>query len=593
MLKHLEKRIYFLCLLTITVGTQAADLPLPTLDPTGNIKAEVGALNGKNVLRYTWGDSTGKPRSASLICQDSAGTNCGGYAWQFTYQAADSTDIAVNAATEEDSGFGYFVSHEMYRQFSDGSNGSIASRHGQDDSPLSKDFAGLGTVVSTDKLKSVHQYTLNYPHWGTIAPLANDGIVSIDPAAHKKYNIPVTITWEFINGKDYPLWRVEYDFSAIPVNTVYADIRGPYGHMRFDNSTDNPVTGVEWGDKYLFAAQPGPAGGLTTESPWQWDKLNTGARFNLLIAGQYEMGIVENKPYAQSTLGSGWSDDRGRNSTQGKGCAPNNMPCDWEWSYQSIQYGLTDNPTGYKKLAWGTAPFVGSDLTVAWINNTENEAFSGYPKVSFGVWITFDKSGGAKTRSLAAAIGGVAFNQAPLAAFSASTLSGNAPLIVTLNASAAQDPDGTINSYVWSSSDGQQTTGKISTLTFNRAGSFSITLTVTDDKGLTASVTQNITVSAQFDAIYDEQNGLLIVQDVRAFGQHYYVELQNLGNYLFKLVNSHFLTNTASKNPAVYDDVLRVLNIPKVFVGGQLYSVELTHHGDFVFTVQNYGKVVE
>ncbi|GAB6140254.1 hypothetical protein JCM14076_09830 [Methylosoma difficile] len=383
---------------------QAADLLPPTLDATGKVKAEVGTVNGKNVLRYTWRDSSGKPRSASLVCHDAAGTNCGGYAWQFTYQAADGTAVQVNASAKSDGGFGYFVSHELYRQFSNGTSSSIAKKHGQDDSPLSKTFTGVGTAVSADTIKAVHQYTLNYPHWGTLTPMANDAVVPVTLATHKKYDIPVKMTWTFTNGVDYPLWNVEYDFSAVPVNTVYADVRGPYGQMDFDNGAIGNVTGVEWGDKYLFAAQP-VGGGVTTNSPWQWDVPNTGSRYNLLVAGAYEMGLVENKAYKNSILGSSWSDSRGKNSTQGLGCAPTLMPCDWEWAYQSIQYGLTTSPTFDKKLAWGSAGFVGSDLTTVFVNNTDSEPFLGYPKMAYGVWITFDKSSGAKTRNLASSNG--------------------------------------------------------------------------------------------------------------------------------------------------------------------------------------------
>ncbi|MDD5126434.1 hypothetical protein, partial [Methylovulum sp.] len=334
-----------LVFLTIATNTLATDLNPPVLDPSGNVKAEVGTVNGKTVLRYTWRDSANKPRSASLACQDAAGTNCGGYAWQFTYQADDGTAVVINPVAGGDSGFGYFVSHELYRNFSNGTSGTIASLHGQDDSPLSKYFVGTGTAVSADTEKAVHQFTLNYPHWGTVNPMANDALVSTNPATHQKYDIPVKITWEFINGVDYPLWGVEYDFSALPTNVVYADMRGPYGNMGFDNNGDGIISGLEWGDKYLFVAQPTATGGITTQSTWQWDTLDTGARYNLLVAGQYEMGIVENKFYKDSTLGSGWSDDRGKNSTLKKGCAPALMPCDWEWSYQSIQYGLTASAT--------------------------------------------------------------------------------------------------------------------------------------------------------------------------------------------------------------------------------------------------------
>ncbi|MBI4469687.1 MAG: hypothetical protein HY650_10240 [Acidobacteria bacterium] len=218
-----------------------------------------------------------------------------------------------------------------------------------------------------------------------------------NPVLHKKYDLPVTIRWTFTKGRDEPLWSVTYDFRAAPVNTVSADIRGPYGYLVFDE-IDGPLTALEWGDKYLFRTQDNT---VSTQSRWTWNTVNTGHRYNLLVAGQYEMGLVETVPFSASRLGSGYTDDRNETSTSHQGCpdAGWRMPCDWEWSYQSVQYEEFDTrPTRAKKLAWGTAPYLGSNRTF----DDMGEPFAGYPVVSHSVWITFDKSAGAKTRSLAA-----------------------------------------------------------------------------------------------------------------------------------------------------------------------------------------------
>ena len=53
------------------------------------------------------------------------------------------------------------------------------------------------------------------------------------------------------------------------------------------------------------------------------------------------------------------------------------------------------------KLAWGTADYIGTSQT----SDDISEPFDGYPTVSYRVWITFDKSGGANTRRLAASVG--------------------------------------------------------------------------------------------------------------------------------------------------------------------------------------------
>jgi hypothetical protein len=389
-----------------------AELGEPRLNPNERIRLETGMVNGLLVDRYTWRDSAGRPRSASLVRY---GQGAGGYAVQFTYQVQDSLfaswrTVYLNPPQfRGDAGFGYFVSHELYRYFDatvcpDGSNNcTIAALHGEDDSPLSVYLPGSGRTVSVTTDEAIHEFTLNYPHWGTTIPIANPNggdVTPSHPAFHKKYDLPVTIRWTFTAGRDYPLWSVTYDFRAAPVNTVSADMRGPYGYLIFDGGINGPITALEWGDRYVFKTQGNT---VSTQSQWTWNTLNRGARYNLLVAGQYEMGVVETVPYRMSKLGSGYSDDRGHTSAHGLGCADAGwrMPCNWEWPYQSVQYEEFDTrPTRAKKLAWGTAPYMGTDRT----SDDMGEPMAGYPVVSYSVWITFNKSAGTKTRNLATSI---------------------------------------------------------------------------------------------------------------------------------------------------------------------------------------------
>lgn len=89
-------------------------------------------------------------------------------------------------------------------------------------------------------------------------------------------------------------------------------------------------------------------------------------------------------------------------------------------------------------------------------------------------------------------------NQKPIASFTVTPESGNAPLTVSLNASKSTDLDGneTIENYQWVSSDGQSISdGKTTSVTFDTNGSYTITLTITDDKDETDTEEETVIVT--------------------------------------------------------------------------------------------------
>jgi len=74
-------------------------------------------------------------------------------------------------------------------------------------------------------------------------------------------------------------------------------------------------------------------------------------------------------------------------------------------------------------------------------------------------------------------------NRPPVADFTLSPQKGEIPLTVTFDASSSYDPDGTIVSYDWDFGDGSTGKGKVVTYTYDKEGTFSVRLIVTDDKG--------------------------------------------------------------------------------------------------------------
>lgn len=74
-------------------------------------------------------------------------------------------------------------------------------------------------------------------------------------------------------------------------------------------------------------------------------------------------------------------------------------------------------------------------------------------------------------------------NVNPTAVIAASTTTGVAPLAVTFSGSGSSDPDGTISSYAWNFGDGTTGSGSSVSKTFSAAGTYTVTLTVTDNRG--------------------------------------------------------------------------------------------------------------
>jgi serine protease len=85
-------------------------------------------------------------------------------------------------------------------------------------------------------------------------------------------------------------------------------------------------------------------------------------------------------------------------------------------------------------------------------------------------------------------------NEAPVASFTLDKSSGNAPLLVTVDASASRDADGTVAAYSWDF-DGVAAIGSIAQYTFEQPGTYTITLTVTDEDAATDTTARTVTVN--------------------------------------------------------------------------------------------------
>lgn len=85
-------------------------------------------------------------------------------------------------------------------------------------------------------------------------------------------------------------------------------------------------------------------------------------------------------------------------------------------------------------------------------------------------------------------------NSPPRASFTATPISGEAPLSVSFNASNSYDSDGSIAIYEWSFGDGESAFGVTVSHTYTSPGSYLVQLVVTDQQGALDSAAKTITV---------------------------------------------------------------------------------------------------
>lgn len=83
-------------------------------------------------------------------------------------------------------------------------------------------------------------------------------------------------------------------------------------------------------------------------------------------------------------------------------------------------------------------------------------------------------------------------NQPPTASF---TFNCN-DLACTFNGNGSSDSDGSISNFAWNFGDGSNASGATTSNTYANAGTFNVTLTVTDDDGATDSQTRAVTVTS-------------------------------------------------------------------------------------------------
>ncbi len=320
---------------------------------------------------FTWKDSRGKERSASLVRNDGPDLRgyFGGYLRRFTYEKLNGTPMDIHGSPADHPGWGYTINHLR-------GTGNLWSSLYQ---------PGTFRQVFLGTHHAIHEFAWNAVGW---------------PGGPVK----ITIHWLMTTGRDHPLWSVTYDLTGTSANRVEADDRSPYGDLQWDNGAGSNVDGVAWGDRYRFKTTG--AGPVTVRSAWDYTQPNRVPHVHMWSSSaDAEMGSVQTLDWTNKDAGGTWLYvNWGRTSAnkvinQGTP-ASQTMPIDWNWPFQLNQYEITAGDTRSKRLAWGTRNgSIGSSSYAAY---GDDRNLSGYPYQGHSVFMVLGgKSEGAVEAQIA------------------------------------------------------------------------------------------------------------------------------------------------------------------------------------------------
>lgn len=176
---------------------------------------------------------------------------------------------------------------------------------------------------------------------------------------------------------------------------------------------------------------------------------------------------------------------------------PNEMPvADFVFSPDNPDIGQTVHFTSNSSDPDGeivTYQWNFGDGSFSSLENPVHSFFPGTP-TTYNVKLTVTDDGGNSSSVIKQVPVGNTDNQPPEAAFAfypEEPVSGDTVRFT----STSTDEDGSIVSYEWELGDGTRSSQKDPDHVYNTAGTYQVTLTVTDDGGLTGSITQPVTVS--------------------------------------------------------------------------------------------------
>jgi len=194
--------------------------------------------------------------------------------------------------------------------------------------------------------------------------------------------------------------------------------------------------------------------------------------------GDPSTGYSDYASLGQYTL-SGTVPSPGTNQppTANASASPTSGPVSLAVSFSSA--GSSDSDGSISSYSWSFGDDTGSSL--------ENPAHTYNSEGSFTGTLTVTDNGGLSSTDTVTITVTPPPNKPPVAVAAATPSSGYAPLTVGFSGSGSSDPDGTIAAYAWNFGDGSTSASRDPLHTYNAVGTFTATLTVTDNQGATNS----------------------------------------------------------------------------------------------------------
>ena len=156
----------------------------------------------------------------------------------------------------------------------------------------------------------------------------------------------------------------------------------------------------------------------------------------------------------------------------------------------SVDAGASTDPDGtISSYAWQ----FGDTTTGNGVTTSHTYAAAGTYTITLTVT---DNSGSSSSTTRTVTVTAPA-NQLPVAAFTPTCTQ----LACSVDAGASTDPDGTISSYAWQFGPTTTGNGVTTSHTYQRRGTYTITLTVTDNSGGSSSTTHTVTVTGRQSAV--------------------------------------------------------------------------------------------